>query len=326
MVLVSPDVQLEQHMGRLHLFACDLALVALATFTALFLRDNFETTAEHVLALQPYLVVSLGAAAVIFPALRRPSRSLALRHSRRRARHCRRGGRHVDRRGGDRIQLQPTRRRAALAADRAGAARRRSARRRAARRALHVGHARAKARLAAPTPAGGPPRKTTLVIGLGRLTDLYLRCVDELAASRVRVAGILTENERQIGCFVRGVPVLGRPESVAETIRTLDIHGVSVGSIVVTTDFELLAPSVRDALTAIEREGRTRVERLPELLGLALYSELEDTPSCAREPRKRRCSRWTSRSSRRCRAGRSGAPSAPSTSASRARCSPPARR
>lgn len=55
-------------MGRFHLFASDLSLVALATFMALFLRDNFETTTEHVLALQPYLVVSLGAAAVIFPA------------------------------------------------------------------------------------------------------------------------------------------------------------------------------------------------------------------------------------------------------------------
>ncbi|ATQ66593.1 MULTISPECIES: sugar transferase [Methylosinus] len=262
-------------MGRFHLFASDLSLVALATFMALFLRDNFETTTEHVLALQPYLVVSLGAAAVIFPAFgahRALWRFATLDDA------LAIVGAAVGTSIGavaigfsfNRLEGVPRSLpilQALLVVALLGGAR---------LAVLSVGHARAKARLAAPSRAGDPPQKTTLVIGLGRLTDLYLRCVDELAASRVRVAGVLTENERQIGCFVRGVPVLGRPETIVETIRTLDIHGVSIGSVVVTTDFELLAPSVRDALTAIEREGRTRVERLPELLGLALYSELED--------------------------------------------------
>ena len=55
-------------MSRAHIFVCDLCMVALATFTALILRDNFETSEDHLSALFPYLVISVCVACAVFPA------------------------------------------------------------------------------------------------------------------------------------------------------------------------------------------------------------------------------------------------------------------
>jgi lipopolysaccharide/colanic/teichoic acid biosynthesis glycosyltransferase len=263
-------------MNRAHIFACDLTLVAFATLMALILRDNFETSVEHLEALAPYLIVSLLVAGVIFPtfgAYRALWRFASL---------------------GDVLLVVS----AALATIFGAVAVGFSFNRlNGVPRSLPIlqallvvallGGARLLAMLASQErrwsavpddrPSANAPRpKTTLVVGLGRLTDLYLRCVAELAANRVRVAGILTENERQIGCSVHGVPVLGGPEAIAETIRTLDVHGVAVDSVVVTREFEALSPAAREALAALERDGRTRVEFLVERMGLALYSDADE--------------------------------------------------
>jgi lipopolysaccharide/colanic/teichoic acid biosynthesis glycosyltransferase len=263
-------------MSRAHIFACDLTLVAFATLMALILRDNFETSVEHLEALAPYLIVSLLVAGVIFPtfgAYRALWRFASL---------------------GDVLLVVSAALATVFGAVAVGFSFNRLS---GVPRSLPIlqallviallGGARLLAMLAsqerrwstipAPHPNANAPRpKTTLVVGLGRLTDLYLRCVAELAANRVRVAGILTENERQIGCSVHGVPVLGGPEAIAETIRTLDVHGVVVDSVVVTREFEALSPAAREALSALERDGRTRVELLVERMGLALYCAADE--------------------------------------------------
>lgn len=261
-------------MNRAHIFACDLGLVALATFTALVLRDNFETSADHLSALLPYLVISVCVACVVFPAFGTyralwrfvtPSDVLLVVSA---ALATAFGAVAV---GFSYNRLEGVPRslpilQAMLVIALLGGARLIS---------MVGNHTRASTIPDTSRNNRSSRPKTTLVVGLGRLTDLYLRCVAALAASHVRVAGILTENERQIGCSVHGVPVLGRPEEVAETIRTLDIHGVVVDSIVVTTELEALSPAAREALSMVERDGRTRVEPLVERMGLALYSDAD---------------------------------------------------
>lgn len=262
-------------MSRAHIFVCDLCMVALATFTALILRDNFETSEDHLSALFPYLVISVCVACAVFPAfgtyralwrfatpgdvLLVVSASLAMAF-------CAVAvGFSYNRLEGVPRSLPILQ--AMLVIAFLGGAR---------LTAMVGNHARASA-LPDPSRSNGTSRpKTTLVVGLGRLTDLYLRCVAELAANRVRVAGILTENERQIGCCVHGVPVLGRPEEIAEIIRTLDVHGVVVDSVVVTTELEALSLAAREALSMVQRDGRTRVELLVERMGLAIYSDADD--------------------------------------------------
>src|ERR1700694_2529371 len=53
-------------MRRGILLSIDLLLVALATASALVLRDNFEIRPDRLVALLPYLLVSLGVAAGVF--------------------------------------------------------------------------------------------------------------------------------------------------------------------------------------------------------------------------------------------------------------------
>jgi lipopolysaccharide/colanic/teichoic acid biosynthesis glycosyltransferase len=276
-------------MSRAHIFACDLTLVAIATLMALILRDNFETSIEHLEALAPYLIVSLLVAGVIFPtfgayralwrfaslgdvllvvsaALATVFGAVAVGFS-------------FNRLSGVPRSLPILQ--ALLVVALLGGAR---------LLAMLVGHERRWPAAPAPLPSADALRpKTTLVVGLGRLTDLYLRCVAELAADRVRVAGILTENERQIGCSVHGVPVLGGPEAITETIRTLDVHGVVVDSVVVTRELEAFSPAAREALSALEKDGRARVEFLAERMGLALYSDVEEetAPHSAEAPADR---------------------------------------
>ena len=56
-------------MSSLKSLMIDLFLVALATIAAEITRDNFEIFDAKLIALLPYLVITLGAAGVVWPAL-----------------------------------------------------------------------------------------------------------------------------------------------------------------------------------------------------------------------------------------------------------------
>src|SRR5512134_1392180 len=56
-------------MRQLALVVLDLFLIALSTVGALLLRDNFEITDSKIVALAPYLLLTLLIAAAVFPAI-----------------------------------------------------------------------------------------------------------------------------------------------------------------------------------------------------------------------------------------------------------------
>jgi len=74
--------------------------------------------------------------------------------------------------------------------------------------------------------------ETVLVIGLNKLTELYLQCLAELNTGRVRIAGLLGQEDR-VGFSVHAHPALGTPEQIASTLRRLETHGVFVDRILV---------------------------------------------------------------------------------------------
>jgi lipopolysaccharide/colanic/teichoic acid biosynthesis glycosyltransferase len=255
-------------MGRSQAFVLDLALVAAATFSALILRDNFETSVDHVNSLVPYLAATLCVSGVVLPAFgvyRTLWRFASF---------------------GDGLSIVSAAIAVAIGAVAVGFSFNRLsgvprslpilqcllviAFMWAVRLAIRLGaEGRPPARA---IDSASPPMRTVLVVGLGRPTDLYLRCVDELASGRVRVAGILTQDEREIGCSTHGVRVLAHAESLADTIRTLEVHGVFVDGVVVAMEVGQLSQPARDAIAAIALEGRIRLELLAETMGLALAS------------------------------------------------------
>jgi lipopolysaccharide/colanic/teichoic acid biosynthesis glycosyltransferase len=110
--------------------------------------------------------------------------------------------------------------------------------------------------------------ETILVIGLGALADLYLRFLAQYEPRRVRIGGLLGDIDRQIGCCIHGHKILGTPEHIAVALRNLEIHGVFVDRIVLTTPFEQLSPKGQAALLDIETSTNINLDFLADEVGL----------------------------------------------------------
>ena len=270
-------------MHRLRLLLADLLLILVATLLALVVRDNFEPSAARAEALLPYLACTLAAAAVVFPALgvgRTIWRFTAM---------------------ADYLQLLVGTCVSVLAALALGFGYNRLdgvARSlpllqvmlmlfilvgaRVYMRLRHAGRG-IPAQLSTPRPAAQKP-ETVLVVGLSRLTELYLRCIAEFAPERVHVAGLLGRSAHHTGRLVHGQKVFGTPDQIEQTLRDLEVEGVFVDRIVVTTASDRLSDLERGALLAVERSSGIKLEFVAEQLGLDFSDDrASDDPSAAPE-------------------------------------------
>lgn len=114
--------------------------------------------------------------------------------------------------------------------------------------------------------------ETVLVIGMSRLTELYLRSVVEFGNDRVRVAGILGTHDRHLGRLVLRHQILGNPEDVLDVVQRLSVHGVAINRIVITQAFDSLAQEVREALLHLEKTTIIIVDFIGERLGFERVS------------------------------------------------------
>lgn len=254
-------------MRRVRLLLVDGVLIALASIFALLLRDNFEVSWTRLAALMPYLALTLTAAAAIFPlfGISRTSWRLAVMND-----HLRLLGAialtvvaavtlcFVYNRLEDVARAVPVLQALLMLVFLVGA--------RVIIRVRHLSGAK-PAQLAMQTEGAGVG-ESVVVVGLTRLTELYLRSVADFAPERVRIAGLLVRSPHQTGRLVHGHQVLGAPEQVADAVRELEEHGVMIDRIVVTTAFDRLLDAERDALLGVERSSGIRLEFIAESLGL----------------------------------------------------------
>ena len=101
---------------------------------------------------------------------------------------------------------------------------------------------------------------TVLLIGWSSVAELYIRSVEEIGNGKIHVAGILSSDERQVGRVVLSTKVLGTPEDVRSVLANLDIHGVSVGRLVVAVPFAHLSDDAQKTLREIESTTDVRLE------------------------------------------------------------------
>src|SRR5262245_22805082 len=267
-------------MRRLRLLLVDCVLTALCGIIALLLRDNFEFSVARLVALTPYLLLTMAGTAVVFPALgisRTIWRFTVLK---------------------DYVRLLAAIVIAIVAAVAFafGYNRLEEVARavpvlqallmivfliggRVMMRLRHAARAKPAQLVATPRPSAAA--ETVLVVGLSRLTELYLKSVAEFAPERVRIAGLLVHNPEHTGRVVNQYEVLGTPDQVAATIRDLEAHGVAVTRIVVTTAFDRLPEAERTALLSVEQSSGIRLEFIAERLGLHASSEPADAPPSA---------------------------------------------
>jgi lipopolysaccharide/colanic/teichoic acid biosynthesis glycosyltransferase len=254
-------------MRRLRLLLVDCVLTGLAGIIALLLRENFEPTLARLAALTPYLLLTMAGTAIVFPAFgisRTIWRFTVLK---------------------DYVRLLAATVIAIVAAVAFafGYNRLEEVARavpvlqallmivfmigvRVLMRLRHAARAKPAQLVATPRPSAAA--ETVLVVGLSRLTELYLRSVAEFAPERVRIAGLLVHNPEHTGRVVNQYEVLGTPDQVAATIRDLEAHGVAVNRIVVTTAFDRLPEAERTALLSVEQSSGIRLEFIAERLGL----------------------------------------------------------
>ncbi len=124
-------------------------------------------------------------------------------------------------------------------------------------------------------PHAAPGYNNVLVIGLGGVTNLYLRAASQYARHRVRIAGLVSEDPRLVGHVVSGKKILGLLADLSSLLRDLEIHGVVINRIVVAEPFDKMSEPGREALREIESSSNIQVEFLLDQLGLAPQSASE---------------------------------------------------
>ncbi len=147
--------------------------------------------------------------------------------------------------------------------------------------ARRLRHAR-RHQTVAPLPTGRG--ETVLIIGINTVTELFLRSVAEFAPERVKIAGIVGPSQRHSGRLLQQFPILGVPEEIAGILKTLEVHGVSINRIVVTSPFAELSPEVRKALIEVERTADIQLDFFSERIGLDRRSDGLSTPAEAALP------------------------------------------
>jgi lipopolysaccharide/colanic/teichoic acid biosynthesis glycosyltransferase len=110
--------------------------------------------------------------------------------------------------------------------------------------------------------------ETVLVIGVNTLTELFLISVKEFASQRIHVAGILCDEPAMRGRAIQQKPVLGTVEELRDILRSLEVHGVVVDRIVVATAADQLRRRSLETLLEIEKSSTIVVQFLSERLGL----------------------------------------------------------
>jgi lipopolysaccharide/colanic/teichoic acid biosynthesis glycosyltransferase len=110
-----------------------------------------------------------------------------------------------------------------------------------------------------------------LVVGLNRITELYLRCVSDLARKRISVAGILVENPAVHGRLIKSTEVLGSPVDLMEILGRCNVHGISVKKVVITTQLSQLSSEARDLLLKLERSGIVELDFFEKRLGFSPF-------------------------------------------------------
>ncbi len=111
------------------------------------------------------------------------------------------------------------------------------------------------------------PQATVLVVGITKLTEIYLQAAAEFSPCGIKVAGLVGSTGRHVGRLVAACPVLGVPEDIEDILDRLEVHGVSIDRIMVAVSLNSLKADQRDALLRVERSRDIALQLLAEDLG-----------------------------------------------------------
>jgi lipopolysaccharide/colanic/teichoic acid biosynthesis glycosyltransferase len=99
------------------------------------------------------------------------------------------------------------------------------------------------------------PQEGVLIVGVNTVSELFLRSVEEYAGDRIKVFGILGRSERQRDRLLGSCPILGKPEELEKVLADLEVHGVQIDRIVITTTFDQLTQAAQAILLHVEKSS-----------------------------------------------------------------------
>ncbi len=107
-----------------------------------------------------------------------------------------------------------------------------------------------------------------IIVGLSRLTETYLRSIEEIAPNRIKVAGLVGHKDRHVGRLMGRYEILGQPEDIESILADLQVHGIKVDTIVVAKEPESLSAVAKEVIQRLEHSGVVKILFLAEQLGL----------------------------------------------------------
>jgi FlaA1/EpsC-like NDP-sugar epimerase len=115
--------------------------------------------------------------------------------------------------------------------------------------------------------------ETVLVVGLSRLTEIYLKSVTELGRDRIKIAGILGNHGHHVGRLVATNKVLGTPEDLQQVVFDLKISGVELDKNIITAPVSHITSEGHRAISEMQNTGAVEIIYLSERLGFERIGE-----------------------------------------------------
>lgn len=260
-------------MRRLLIQLIDLGLVALATVSALMLRSNFEATPEQWKGFTPFFWLTLISAAVILQATGHGRRIwrfstlndyLSLVSSAVAIAVCAAVSDFAFNRLTDVARALPILQAILIAAYLIGA-----------RVLFRLYKARRSDKRELNTAAPVVGETWVLLVGINPIAELYVKCAETYAKQRIGLCGIISDTERSVGRSAYGLPILGEISDIDAVVASLEVQGVTVRRIVVTSDVAQLTAAHRNMLAALDDREDIEVDYFARLLHLPAQSELK---------------------------------------------------
>lgn len=113
--------------------------------------------------------------------------------------------------------------------------------------------------------------RTVILVGLNRVTMLYVRSIEDLASSSVRIAGIVTDQVGTHGRAFGTYPILGKPSELGSIVADLAVHGVFVTHVCIMVSRRELSIEDFDELSEAAQSHDLEIEFfVDKLTGVAL--------------------------------------------------------
>ena len=107
-----------------------------------------------------------------------------------------------------------------------------------------------------------------LMIGVNRLTALYINFLQACCPNQYRIIGILDNEAPLTGHTMLGIPVVAATPNIEGVIREFELHGVSTDRILVAGDKQSLPVSYLEELGRLCSRREIMLQFIPELIGL----------------------------------------------------------